>query len=67
MVAMEASLGLGMLAGGVASGYIYSAIGAAILYILVGSIIFVALVYVYFVKESLKSENIQTGVRLIID
>ncbi|XP_017092504.2 probable peptidoglycan muropeptide transporter SLC46 [Drosophila bipectinata] len=64
MVTMEACLGLGMLAGGVASGYIYASIGASILYILVGSIIFLALVYVYFVKESLKSENIQTGSRI---
>ncbi|KAH8277556.1 hypothetical protein KR018_000688 [Drosophila ironensis] len=65
MVIMEASLGLGMLAGGVASGYIYAAIGAPNLFIFMGSIISVALVYVYFfVRESIQPENLQTGSRI---
>ncbi|XP_033154108.1 proton-coupled folate transporter [Drosophila mauritiana] len=65
MVTMEAALGLGMMAGGVASGYIYAATGASILFILVGSIISIALIYVYFfVAESLKSEDLQTGSRI---
>ncbi|XP_016992815.2 probable peptidoglycan muropeptide transporter SLC46 [Drosophila takahashii] len=65
MVTMEAALGLGMMAGGVASGYIYAATGASTLFILVGSIISVALFYVYFfVPESLKSEDLQTGSRI---
>ncbi|XP_037717847.1 proton-coupled folate transporter [Drosophila subpulchrella] len=65
MVTMEAALGLGMMAGGVASGYIYAATGASILFILVGSIISIALIYVYFfVPESLKSEDLQTGSRI---
>ncbi|EDW89467.2 proton-coupled folate transporter [Drosophila yakuba] len=65
MVTMEASLGLGMMAGGVASGYIYAATGASTLFILVGSIISIALIYVYFfVPESLKSEDLQSGSRI---
>jgi len=65
MVTMEAALGLGMMAGGVASGYIYAATGASTLFILVGSIISIALIYVYFfVPESLKSEDLQTGVSI---
>ncbi|XP_016968034.1 proton-coupled folate transporter [Drosophila biarmipes] len=65
MVTMEAALGLGMMAGGVASGYIYAATGASTLFILVGSIISIALIYVYFfVPESLKSEDLQTGSRI---
>ncbi|KAH8284796.1 hypothetical protein KR054_001181 [Drosophila jambulina] len=65
MVTMEAAVGLGMMGGGVASGYIYAATGASALFIIVGSIIFIALLYVYFfVKESLKSENLQEGSRI---
>ncbi|XP_017026990.1 probable peptidoglycan muropeptide transporter SLC46 [Drosophila kikkawai] len=65
MVTMEAALGLGMMGGGVASGYIYAATGASALFILVGTIISLALIYVYFfVKESLKSENLQGGSRI---
>ncbi|XP_016971231.2 proton-coupled folate transporter [Drosophila rhopaloa] len=65
MVTMEAALGLGMMAGGVASGYLYAATGASTLFILVGSIISIALIYVYFfVPESLKSEDLQTGSRI---
>lgn len=65
MVYMEAALGMGMMGGGVASGYIYAATGASVLFILVACIISVALIYVYFfVKESLKSEDLQEGVSL---
>ncbi|KAH8258060.1 hypothetical protein KR038_005242 [Drosophila bunnanda] len=65
MVIMEAAVGLGMMGGGVASGYIYGAIGASALFILVGILISIALLYVYFfVKESLKSENLQEGSRI---
>ncbi|XP_017044551.1 proton-coupled folate transporter [Drosophila ficusphila] len=65
MVTMEAALGLGMMAGSVASGSIYAATGASTLFILVGSIISIAVIYVYFfVPESLKSEDIQTGSRI---
>ncbi|KAH8355703.1 hypothetical protein KR200_010257 [Drosophila serrata] len=65
MVIMEAALGLGMMGGGVASGYIYAAIGASPLFILVGILISTALLYVFFfVKESLKFENLQEGSRI---
>ncbi|XP_022224755.2 proton-coupled folate transporter [Drosophila obscura] len=65
MVSMEASLGLGMMAGSMAGGYIYAGVGAATLFILVGSLIAVALLYIIFlVPESLKPENLQSESRI---
>ncbi|XP_017148542.1 proton-coupled folate transporter [Drosophila miranda] len=65
MVSMEAALGLGMMTGSMAGGYIYAAVGAGTLFILVGSLIAVALLYVIFlVPESLKPEDLQSEARI---
>ncbi|SPP74235.1 proton-coupled folate transporter [Drosophila guanche] len=65
MVSMEASLGLGMMAGSIAGGYIYAGVGAATLFILAGSVITVGLLYIIFlVPESLKPEDLQSESRI---
>ncbi|EDW85956.1 uncharacterized protein Dwil_GK23342 [Drosophila willistoni] len=65
MVLNEASLCSGMMAGNVASGYIYAATNALTLFIIAGSLMTLALIYVFFfVPESLKPENIHTGSRI---
>lgn len=65
MVLNEASLCTGMMVGNVASGYIYAATNAVTLFVIAGSLMALALAFVYlFVPESLNPANIHTGSRI---
>ncbi|EDW85954.1 uncharacterized protein Dwil_GK23339 [Drosophila willistoni] len=65
MVLNEAALCSGMMMGNVASGYIYAATSALTLFIIAGCLMLLSLIYiVFFVPESLKPEDIQTGSRI---
>lgn len=66
MVLNEASLCTGMMVGNVASGYIYAATNAVTLFLIAGSLMTLALAFVYlFVPESLNPANIHTGVSVL--
>jgi len=63
MVLNEASLCAGIMVGNVASGYIYAATNALVLFSIAGSLMMFALMYVLlFVPESLNPGDIHTGV-----
>jgi len=63
MVLNEASLCAGMMVGNVASGYIYAATNALVLFSIAGCLMMLALMYVFmFVPESLNPADIHTGV-----
>ncbi|KAH8279396.1 hypothetical protein KR026_008637 [Drosophila bipectinata] len=65
MVLNEASLCTGMMVGNVASGYIYAATNAVTLFAIAGSLMALALAFVYlFVPESLNPANIHSGSRV---
>lgn len=67
MVLNEASLCTGMMVGNVASGYIYAATNAVTLFVIAGSLMALALAFVYlFVPESLNPANIHTGVCVLL-
>ena len=63
MVLNEASLCTGMMVGNVASGYLYAATNAVTVFSISSCLMLMALMYVVvFVVESLKPEQIHTGV-----
>ncbi|XP_016929152.2 probable peptidoglycan muropeptide transporter SLC46 [Drosophila suzukii] len=65
MVLNEASLCAGMMVGNVASGYIYAATNALVLFSIAGCLMMLALMYVFlFVPESLNPADIHTGSRV---
>ncbi|KAH8367101.1 hypothetical protein KR084_000689 [Drosophila pseudotakahashii] len=65
MVFNEASLCAGMMMGNVASGYIYAATNALVLFSVAGTLMMLALMYVFlFVPESLNPADIHTGSRI---
>lgn len=67
MVLNEASLCAGMMVGNVASGYLYAATDAVTVFIISSCLMLLALIYVVvFVVESLKPEQIHTGVSIYI-
>lgn len=64
MVLNEASLCAGMMVGNVASGYLYAATNAVTVFLISSCLMLMALLYVaVFVVESLKPEQIHTGVK----
>ncbi|KAM7344353.1 putative peptidoglycan muropeptide transporter SLC46 isoform 2-T2 [Cochliomyia hominivorax] len=65
MVLNEASLCAGMMVGNVASGYLYAATNAVIVFVISSCLMLLALIYVIiFVVESLKPDQIHAGSKL---
>lgn len=67
MVLNEASLCAGMMVGNVASGYLYAATNTITVFAISSGLMLLALIYVIvFVVESLRPEQIHSGVSLKI-